>query len=161
VNNNGLRRQHHLGRRRECWNAVIDETNAAALDDQPQKYETDAWTSGAVARRRRERVMTTACPTCGHPIPSDRAAACLVGRQLKLYEIVKSAGTKGIATPLVMAKLYDDDPAGGPESPNIIAVMAKHVNSHINAFGLAISGQAGPGSTYRLVALPECAGRHL
>jgi hypothetical protein len=99
-----------------------------------------------------ERIMTPACPCCGFPIPSDRAAACLVG---KLYEIIKAVGTRGIATPLVMAKLYDDDPAGGPESPNIISVMAKHVNSHINAFGLAIRGQAGPGSIYRLVALPD------
>jgi hypothetical protein len=103
--------------------------------------------------------VTTMCPCCGFPIPSDQAAACLVGKQLRLYEIVKAAGSRGIPTPVVMAKLYADDPSGGPESPNIVAVMAKYVNSHINVFGVAIRGQAGPGSNYRLVALPNDAGR--
>jgi hypothetical protein len=95
------------------------------------------------------------CPCCGHPIPSDRAAARLVGKQRKLYEIIKAAGTEGIPTSAVIAELYDDDPAGGPESPNIICVMTRLINYRIERYGIAIKGQSGPGSFFRLVTLPD------
>jgi hypothetical protein len=97
--------------------------------------------------------MTRICSTCGHPIPDAAAAARLVGKQKHFYEIVADAGTVGISSQDIMRKLYADDPAGGPESPNILSVMARIVNLHLERHGVAIKGRSGPGALYRLVAL--------
>jgi hypothetical protein len=97
-----------------------------------------------------EAAVTT-WPTCGFPIPSDQAAARLVGKQRQLYETVRAAGSRGISS---MSTLYADDPGGGPESPNIIAVMVLTVNLHLEHFGLAIRRRSGPGGLYRLLMLP-------
>lgn len=94
---------------------------------------------------------TRACPTCGHPIPSDAVAATLIGKQRRLYEIVATAGSRGVTSMQIMSALYGDDPAGGPESPNIVCVMVGHVNRHLKQHCLAIKGRSGHGGYYRLV----------
>jgi hypothetical protein len=94
------------------------------------------------------------CPTCGFPVPDDSVAARLAGKQRTLYETVKAAGARGITTPEIMTALYADDPTGGPESNNIVSVMVRLVNLHIDRYGVVIRGQSGPGSYYRLITTP-------
>jgi len=101
------------------------------------------------------------CPTCGHPIHSDEVAASLVGKQRKLYEIIAAAGVRGISSMQIMSQLYDDDQSGGAESPNIVCVMVRHVNLHLEHHRLAIKGRSGHGGLYKMVAqLPEPVRKH-
>jgi hypothetical protein len=91
------------------------------------------------------------CLLCGHPIPSPAVAAAFVGRERQLVEIVANAGADGIGTPRILDQLYSSDPAGGPESSNIVAVMVKRINRRLAQHGMAIRGRRG--GHYRLIAI--------
>jgi hypothetical protein len=96
------------------------------------------------------------CASCGHPVFSDAIAARLCGKQRRLYEVVQAAGARGLTASQIMNEIYADDPNGGPESSNIVSVMVRIVNLHLEHFGLAIRGQRGPGGFYRLAtSTPE------
>jgi hypothetical protein len=93
------------------------------------------------------------CPTCGHPQASDEIAALLSGKQRRLYEIVRKAGTEGIAAKDIMRMLYADDPTGGPETCNIISVFANKANQKIAGKGLKIHARRGPWPLWRLMPI--------
>ena len=97
--------------------------------------------------------MTKTCETCGHPIPDDEAGALLRGRQKKLYEIVKSAGSLGISSQAAMERLYADHPEGGPGTTNVMSVHASNANKKLRAVGLRIRSNPGPKPIWRLVRI--------
>jgi hypothetical protein len=90
------------------------------------------------------------CECCGHPVPPDDIDAELTPTQRRVYHAVKRAGTMGITNPELMEKVYVDDPDGGPENTNIIAVMMKRVRLVLASRGLTIRSTGGPGSRYYL-----------
>jgi hypothetical protein len=90
------------------------------------------------------------CPTCGHPIETDKVAAILAPKQRALFEIVAAAGTPGISVSDCMARLYGGDPGGGPDDV-IISVMAHSINLKILPLGLQLVCGRGAGSTYRVI----------
>jgi hypothetical protein len=97
----------------------------------------------------RNRIAT--CPTCGHPVETDKAAAMLPPRQRALFEIVAAAGSPGISVSDAMARLYGDDPGGGPDDV-IISVMARNINVRIQPLGLQLTCGRGAGATFRVIA---------
>jgi hypothetical protein len=90
------------------------------------------------------------CPHCGHPLAPPGVKGELQGRQRAFFEIVESAGTYGIDGGRLRIKLYADDRNGGPESPNIIAVMAQQINRKLKPWGLSIRAKGGKGEPYKL-----------
>jgi hypothetical protein len=97
-------------------------------------------------------VKVAVCPVCSFPVPSDEVARQFFsGKRLELYEIVKASGTRGIQRTDIMAQPYAHDPAGGPESPNIVNVMVNTMNKQLAGFGLTIRANR-PFWFYRLEA---------
>lgn len=94
--------------------------------------------------------VSSVCPTCGHPMASDRTADLFQGAQRQLYECVRDAGQLGISNDQLMSKLYGHRADGGPNTPNIVAVMNWHINRKLRLIGLEVVGRGGPKSTYRL-----------
>ena len=91
----------------------------------------------------------TLCKCCGHPIPTDEIAASLTGKALKLYEIIASAGRVGITRDRAAARLYADDPHGGPLT-HPISQWKWIVNGLIRKHGVQIVSTRGRAAVYRL-----------
>ncbi len=90
------------------------------------------------------------CAHCGHPIPSDEAAGVLPGKQRKIYELVRDAGTEGIDRDSIMSALYDGQANGGPLGNVVSSLVSGHINRKIKPFGVRIVGRSGPGGRYVL-----------
>jgi hypothetical protein len=97
----------------------------------------------------RNRIAT--CPACGHPVETNNAAAILPPKQRALFELVDAAGAGGISVANAMARLYGDDPGGGPDDV-IISVMARNINVRIQPLGLQLTCGRGAGATFRVIA---------
>jgi hypothetical protein len=91
------------------------------------------------------------CPTCGHPIETDKAAAILAPRQRALFKLIAAAGAPGISVAACMARLYGDDPHHGGPDDVIISVMARNINVKIQPLGLQLTCGRGAGSTFRVI----------
>lgn len=88
----------------------------------------------------------TCCPTCGQTLPDDTLPPGLVLRnnELKIFKTVKRAGPNGIATPDLLAKLYTDDPNGGPLwALQSMRVQIHKLNSKLLNHGLVIRAPRG------------------
>jgi hypothetical protein len=90
------------------------------------------------------------CPTCGALVPKDDIALSLVGKQRRIFETIRRAGTAGIGADDIRRVVYVDDPDGGPSSPSVIAVTIRVINVKIQRFGLIIRGGRGRNGVYRL-----------
>lgn len=90
------------------------------------------------------------CPQCGHPIASDGIAGIMRGKQRKIFELVRDAGTLGISRDAIAAVLYEGAANGGPMGNVISAQISGHINPKIGGFGLRIIGRLGPGGRYTL-----------
>lgn len=93
--------------------------------------------------------MTKCCPTCGRPYPPALTVRGPV-RQ-RLVDII-AAHPDGLSSWELLDKVYADDPAGGPDHPNIINVHVWNVNRQLREQGYEIRPTwLGPGARYRLV----------
>lgn len=99
----------------------------------------------------RSSIRTCAC--CGHPLPDDSVLGALTPLQQRVFFAIKRAGSAGIQSTRVMDVVYAEDPNGGPENQNIIAVVAKQMNKRLARFGLVLRGRRGPGGYYTLEKL--------
>lgn len=94
------------------------------------------------------------CPHCGHPMVSDDVARALPKVQRRIYETIRDAGSAGISWVDCAARVYADDPTGGPTSNSISVLISRHLNPALAKRGLRLISRGGPGSVYRLVKLP-------
>jgi len=90
------------------------------------------------------------CPACKRPFAPEVQVGGIL-RQ-RLYDYV-ARNPQGVTRQQIIDYVYHDDANGGPDNPNIIPVVVKHVNNRLEAGGHAIRirGWGGPGSTYKLV----------
>jgi len=95
----------------------------------------------------------TSCPTCGALIPGEDVALMMVGRQRRMFEIVRRAGTVGISARDLISVAYDDDPNGGPASATIVSSTIRAINQKIYLRDLVIRGKRGPHGRYCLFRL--------
>jgi hypothetical protein len=87
------------------------------------------------------------CKHCGQIIPPK----VQVGgkRRQAMFDYI-AAHPEGVTVWQILAYVYADDPNGGPESHNIVSVVAKQINRIVNPLGVRIKGSGGPGSRYTL-----------
>jgi hypothetical protein len=95
-------------------------------------------------------VKVPVCKCCGHPIVSDEIGIVLTPLQRRIFNIVKQSGSAGITGGEVMDIVYANTCDGGPESTNIIAVVAGHANKRLAQFNLKIQGRRGRGGVFTL-----------
>jgi hypothetical protein len=97
-----------------------------------------------------------ACPTCGHPmrleIPASDISSLLPKYQRRLYEVLLSAGSAGLDSASIYARIYADDPNGGPQSFSAIGANARQLNVKLARIGLGVQGPRD-NHGYRLVRL--------
>jgi hypothetical protein len=93
----------------------------------------------------------TACECCGHPVVADEIERVLTPMQARIFKAVKRAGAAGVSSKDIMGIVYADDPNGGPENTNIIAVVANQANKRLAPLGLKITASRGPWARLRLV----------
>ena len=82
--------------------------------------------------------MVKCCPTCGHPIPENELLHALSNTQRKLFVSVQRAGRAGIRSEVLLQQMYQDDPSGGPEAPNILYVFKSKMQYVLRQFGLKL-----------------------
>lgn len=93
--------------------------------------------------------MVTCCPACGQTLPP----AFDIGIRFKpsaqqLVDIVWKAGKHGIATDQLFAKLYADDPDGGPLSGmKTVHTRICYINKRLMLKGYRIQGEHMGGNT--------------
>jgi hypothetical protein len=61
---------------------------------------------------------------------------------------------EGVTSWQILDAVYADDPAGGPDSTNVVSVTKWFINLKLKELGLSariVSERGGPGSIYRLV----------
>lgn len=95
------------------------------------------------------------CKCCGHPIVADEIGVVLTPLQRRIFNIVKTAGTAGIRGKDIMELVYANVSNGGPDSTNIIAVVASQMNRRLAQFNLKIKGRRGPGGMFTLERVPR------
>lgn len=95
------------------------------------------------------------CKCCGHPIVADEIGVVLTPLQRRIFNVVRSAGAAGIRGKDVMDIVYANVSDGGPDSTNIIAVVANQMNRRLAQFSLKIQGRRGPGGLFTIERLPR------
>lgn len=95
------------------------------------------------------------CKSCGHPIVADEIGVVLTPLQRNIFNIVRRAGSAGIAGKDIMEVVYANVRDGGPDSTNIIAVVANQANRRLAQFNLKIQGKRGPGGLFTIERLPR------
>lgn len=108
----------------------------------------------AVTRSVTSRDGIIPCPHCGHPMVADEVARALPKVQRRIYEAIRNAGSAGISWSDIMAKVYSDDPTGGPATNSVSVLICSRINPALEKRGLKLVSNGGPGSLYRLVKLP-------
>lgn len=99
--------------------------------------------------------MTKVCECCGHPLPDKAVFEVLTPMQRRIFQAVAAAGTHGITSRVLIDRLYQDDPNGGPSSINIIAVVASHMRPRLKPFGITLKANPGREGRYTLQKLEE------
>jgi hypothetical protein len=97
------------------------------------------------------------CKCCGHPILSDEIGVVLTPLQRRIFNVVKRAGTAGISGGDIMDEVYANVRGGGPDSTNIIAVVANHANKRLSQFNIKIQGKRGVGGRFTLEKIRKVA----
>lgn len=89
------------------------------------------------------------CPTCGRAFPPKIDVG---GKKRQLIFDYVARHPEGVTVGQIMEYVYAEDPNGGPESSNVVAVQAWHINRYLETRGAPyrIRGRGGPGSIYRL-----------
>ena len=90
------------------------------------------------------------CKCCGHPLVSDEIGVVLTPLQRRIFNVVKRAGTAGISGGDIMDEVYANTRDGGPDSTNIIAVVAGQANKRLSQFNVKIRGKRGVGGRFTL-----------
>lgn len=92
------------------------------------------------------------CPTCKRPLPP---VVSVSGRRRQALLEYVLRYPEGVTRSQILDAIYADDPDGGPENQNIVAVMVKHINDILEKQKkkVRIRGSGGPGSIYRAVYL--------
>lgn len=90
------------------------------------------------------------CKCCGHPIISDEIGVVLTPLQRRIFNVVKQSGTAGISGGEIMDQVYANARDGGPDSTNIIAVVACQANKRLKQFSVRLQGKRGRGGVFRL-----------
>lgn len=85
--------------------------------------------------------------------PDDGVLAVLTPLQRRVFLAIQRAGKAGITCSKIIDTIYAGDPNGGPESSNIVSVVANQMKPRLQAFGLTLRGKRGPGGYYMLVEL--------
>lgn len=93
------------------------------------------------------------CPTCLRPLPPTNIQVRGAKPQALLDYVLKHPN--GVTRQQIFNSVYSDDPDGGPEFMNIVAVMVCKINRNFEKqdVKLRIRGSRGPGSVYRAVYL--------
>jgi len=97
------------------------------------------------------------CKCCGHPLVSDEIGVVLTPLQRRIFNVVKRAGTAGISGGDIMDEVYANTRDGGPDSTNIIAVVANHANKRLSQFNIKIQGKRGVGGRFTLEKIGKVA----
>lgn len=84
---------------------------------------------------------------------ADEIARVLPKIQRRIYTAVRDAGAAGISWRDLTAKVYEDDPSGGPGSNSVSVQISQHINPALHKRGLKITARGGPGSVYRLARI--------
>ena len=98
----------------------------------------------------------TKCPCCGATVEAlyESGLPRLGANQQALVNIVQSAKGRRIATESICARLWANDPNGGPALPNkTIAVMVRQINAKTMPYKFRIECGAGRRDGYRIVYL--------
>jgi hypothetical protein len=96
------------------------------------------------------------CHCCGFPVVSEEMGWLFRGQQQLIFDIVSASGSAGIAGEELVARVYRDDPDGGPlYARNVIAVQIRQqINPRLEPLGLRITaGRGRDAQPYRLVPL--------
>ena len=91
------------------------------------------------------------CPHCGQLIPPRPLFANAWIKQ-RIYDLV-ARSPQGISARAVFEQVWANDPDGGPESLNCIAVHVKQMVPILTRAGVAIRSTGGPYARYHLVKL--------
>ena len=94
----------------------------------------------------------TRCCCCGQLIPPPAEVFQNARVKQRIYEYI-AAHPEGVSRRQVVEAVYADDPDGGPEYMNVIAVHVKQMNPKLATLGVRLVASGGPHSVYRLVAL--------
>ncbi len=93
------------------------------------------------------------CPCCGQVVTDyiwlANGLFTLGAMQRRLVDVLRKA-PDGIPVGRVKELLYSNDPNGGPETNNIIAVMAAQINRKMAKHGLRIRSRGGRFAIYSL-----------
>jgi DNA-binding response OmpR family regulator len=91
------------------------------------------------------------CPCCGQVIIA--AAGPFDDQPVKrrIYDFLRNH-PEGVNRSEIADHIYADDPDGGPDTMNVIAVHIHKMRKRLVPLGLTITGHQGPGSLYRLRA---------
>lgn len=92
--------------------------------------------------------MYKCCPTCGQTLPPDKPLGLeLRGHQLTIANLLLKAGPHGLDTDVLFARLYENDPNGGPlTGKKILSVLVNQLNKRLALVGKKIKATSyGPG----------------
>jgi hypothetical protein len=82
----------------------------------------------------------------------DARTVHLGANQQALFNLLK-ANASGISAEAIRERILTTSRNGEVYNPNIVAVMASHINKKIKPWGLRIQSTGGPGSVYRLIQI--------
>lgn len=105
------------------------------------------------------------CPCCNQPLPDTDVrwdprtrvlarkgeAVKLSGIQARVFDVLWRAQPERVPTKSIFERVYADDPDGGPESPNIVAVVLCRVRKMVAPLGVEIKGRSWDGSKVEVV----------
>lgn len=94
------------------------------------------------------------CECCGQSIPDPPDEYGLTEHQRKIFDTFAAAGRAGLSRDEAITQVYADDPAGGPDSRNVMSVQTYYINKKIKQFGWRFRGQRGRGGRVRLERIP-------
>lgn len=94
----------------------------------------------------------TDCPHCGRPMVP--AAGPFDDHPVKrrIYDCLRRH-PHGVSRDGIIEYVWANDPSGGPESYNTVAVHVCAMRKALKSAGLTIKSRGGPGALYRLVSL--------
>ena len=122
-----------------------DEAEIASNSSSVEKSVT------AVTLPVTRRHSITSCPHCGHPMVADEIARNLPKVSRRIYEVVRDAGTAGIASRDIAGIVYAEDSEGGPVTNSVSVLISQRINPVLKRYGLQCVSSRGPGSLYRLM----------
>jgi hypothetical protein len=100
----------------------------------------------------------TLCKCCGYPVVEmNPIEAALTPLQLRVFNVVRRAGSAGISSRDALDIVYADDIKMPPDDTNIISVVACQANRRLAPFGLKIKAARGPGAKLTIQLLEQVA----